>query len=58
VHDAIYGDAWTIGTHRLGCGDATNPDHVAGLMGNRRATLCFTSPPYWQQRDYTRRISD
>lgn len=52
------GDLWTIGNHRLLCGDCTNADHVSYLMQNNRATLCFTSPPYGQQRDYTQKIID
>ena len=39
--------------HRVLCGDSTNPDHVKRLMGGAQADLCFTSPPYGQQRDYT-----
>lgn len=39
--------------HRVLCGDSTNPEHVKRLMGGARADLCFTSPPYAQQREYT-----
>jgi len=47
------GDVWALGAHRLICGDATAPDIVAALMANDHARLCFTSPPYGNQRDYT-----
>jgi DNA modification methylase len=47
------GDVWAIGTHRLICGDATDPIVVATLMQGDAARLCFTSPPYGNQRDYT-----
>ena len=40
------------GGHRLLCGDATSADDVARLMGGEEADICFTSPPYAQQRDY------
>ena len=40
------------GGHRLLCGDATSGDDVARLMGGEEADICFTSPPYAQQRDY------
>jgi len=46
------GDIWTLGKHRLCCGDAANPAAVAKLMQGDQATLMFTSPPYAQQRDY------
>ena len=52
------GDIWAIGDHRLICGDATDPAVVAALMGQERASLCFTSPPYGSQRDYTDTIVD
>ena len=52
------GDIWAIGEHRLICGDATDPAVVAALMGQDRASLCFTSPPYGSQRDYTDTIVD
>lgn len=47
------GDLWAIGRHRLICGDATDASVVAALMDGARARLCFTSPPYGNQRDYT-----
>jgi DNA modification methylase len=40
------------GGHRLLCGDATSGDDVERLMGDQEADICFTSPPYAQQRDY------
>jgi DNA modification methylase len=50
--NTVHGDIWTIGDHRLMCGDSTNPTDVAALMQGERAHLCFTSPPYAQQRTY------
>ncbi len=47
------GDVWAIGAHRLICGDATDGDVVATLMQGDLSHLCFTSPPYGNQRDYT-----
>ena len=47
------GDVWAIGAHRLICGDAADADVVATLMAGEQAALCFTSPPYGNQRDYT-----
>jgi len=52
------GDLWFMGGHRLLCGDSTSPDAVARLMNGSKAGLCFTSPPYAQQRDYTKSITD
>ncbi len=46
------GDLWSLGRHRVLCGDSTKPEDVARLMGGRKADLCFTSPPYGDQRDY------
>lgn len=40
------GDIWTVGRHRLMCGDATSADDVAALMGGKRANLLLTDPPY------------
>ena len=40
------GDIWTVGRHRLMCGDATDAGDVALLMGGRKANLIVTDPPY------------
>lgn len=40
------GQLWQIGNHRLLCGDSTNADDVARVMGGDKADICFTSPPY------------
>ncbi len=47
------GDLWLLGDHRLLCGNSTDPTVVARLMAGDTASLCFTSPPYSQQRAYT-----
>lgn len=52
------GDVWSLGAHRLACGDSTNADTVAALMQGETAHLCFTSPPYGQQREYKTGVSD
>lgn len=40
------GDVWTVGRHRLMCGDATSSEDVSTLMGNTKANLILTDPPY------------
>jgi DNA modification methylase len=47
------GSLWILGEHRLLCGDSTKAEDVERLMAGAKANLCFTSPPYGQQRDYT-----
>lgn len=46
------GQVWEIGRHRLMCGDATDAEDVKKVMGGEKAGLCFTSPPYVNQRTY------
>ena len=52
------GQLWILGEHRVLCGDSTKAEDVGRVMGGARAGLCFTSPPYGQQRDYTAAIGD
>ena len=46
------GDIWLLGQHRLICGDAADSSVITGLMDGETGSLCFTSPPYGNQRDY------
>ena len=47
------GDLYVLGRHRLLCGDSTNPEGVERLMDNKKANLVITSPPYFNQREYS-----
>ncbi len=40
------GDLWEIGLHRLLCGDALERASYRRLLGNRKAQMVFTDPPY------------
>lgn len=40
------GDVWTVGRHRLMCGDATSEADVEVLMEGKKANLIVTDPPY------------
>jgi len=40
------GDIWTLGDHRLLCGDSTSEADVARLMDGGKADMIFTDPPY------------
>ena len=40
------GDIWTVGRHRLMCGDATSAEDVAKLMDGKKANIIVTDPPY------------
>ena len=43
---AHLGEIWRLGKHRLLCGDSTRPEDVRRLMGDERAVLFQTDPPY------------
>jgi DNA modification methylase len=45
------GDLWLLGTHRALCGDATSPEAVARLLGERKPRLMVTDPPYGIELD-------
>lgn len=40
------GDVWTLGRHRLVCGDSTKAETFDTLMNGRKANLVVTDPPY------------
>ena len=37
---------YQLGPHRLLCGDSTQPEAVLALMGDKKADMIFTDPPY------------
>lgn len=43
---AKVGDIYQLGDSRLMVGDSTNPEHFALLMGDEKADMCMTDPPY------------
>lgn len=40
------GDVWTLGRHRLVCGDSTKAETYEVLMQGQKANLVLTDPPY------------
>ena len=43
---AQAGDLWTLGRHRVLCGDSTLPESYTLLMDGQRANMVLTDPPY------------
>ena len=46
------GDVWTLGEHRLVCGDCRVDSDVAAAVSGVPVNVAFTSPPYASQRKY------
>jgi DNA modification methylase len=44
--DIKLGDLFELGKHRLLCGDSTKAEDVTRLIGDNRACMMFTDPPY------------
>jgi hypothetical protein len=44
--DVHPGQLWQLGEHRLICGDCTDADVVARVMGGEKADAVITDPPY------------
>jgi DNA modification methylase len=40
------GDLWLLGDHRILCGDASMSESYARLLGDARAQMVFTDPPW------------
>lgn len=40
------GDVWYLGRHKIVCGDATDPEVYQTLMGDEKANMILTDPPY------------
>lgn len=40
------GDLWTLGNHRLYCGDSLNECSYIALMSGQKAQMVFADPPY------------
>ena len=67
--DSQPGEMYELGNSILLCGDSTNPDDVARLMGGEKADMVFTDPPYGidysggrtqvvQEKDYGKIMND
>ena len=44
--DIALGDMFSLGNHRLLCGDSTDKAQVERLMSGEKADMVFTDPPY------------
>jgi DNA modification methylase len=61
---SVPGDLWTLGTHRVLCGDSTSIGAIEQAMAGEQAAMTFTDPPYnvnYEQRTTTlgpRRIAN
>ena len=53
---STLGDVWICGEHRVICGDATDADAYATLLGDEIANMVFTDPPY--NVDYSNSAKD
>lgn len=42
----VLGDLWTMGDHRLLCGDSENQTQVEALSNGKRWDVCVFDPPY------------
>ena len=48
---SVLGDIWTLGNHRLMCGDSTSIDAVDSLLDGQEPNTMITDPPYGENYD-------
>lgn len=48
---SMRGDVWTLGRHRITCGDSTNAADVARVLAGAKPHLMVTDPPYGVEYD-------
>jgi len=56
--DIVVGDIFQLGQHKIICGDSSDEEVYRRLMGDERAKVCFTSPPYNMDGDMYANYSD
>jgi DNA modification methylase len=49
------GDLWQLGEHLLLCGDSTQEADIRRVLGNERAQVAVTSPPYGVGKEYEKK---
>ena len=49
--DSKPGEMYELGNSILLCGDSTNPEDVARILGGLKADLVFTDPPYGMKKE-------
>lgn len=50
---AKTGDIWTLGKHKIICGDSTQAETYQKLLGDTKVNLVCTDPPYFVNLDST-----
>lgn len=50
------GDIYQLGSHRLICGDATNPEVIKHLIKDEKVSMLYCDPPYNISLDYSNGI--
>lgn len=51
IPKTVLGDVWTLGKHRIVCGDSTDADTVAKCLNGVTPHLMVTDPPYGVEYD-------